>query len=286
MVLCSGMITLAIYADGKDGNGIVDTIISYSLSDSGASYPNTGWQDEVPELVQGKYLWTRTTLVYSDGTQLPSYAPTYISKDGVQGEQGPKGEDLVKEPGISLSCSNDSFILSGRGVCKTRQTITFYCERTLITDTVTWNVYIDNELVNDTLTGDSISIDINVNDTFKSIIAEATAGEITKTIQVIGQSSGDAMPERVIAGYSDRIVPSSVIQSITTLDDGVSLLIEGDYALVGIVNSDDKIEPTPYRYTGTQWAALEGYESNASEIFSLFKMMPLQQMRPRLLHQS
>lgn len=96
MSLCSNFITIAKISDGEQGVGIVNTIISYALSDSGNTYPDDGWQANLPEdFVQGKYLWTRTIINYSNGNYSDSYSVSYISIDGTQGDPGPKGEDAI-----------------------------------------------------------------------------------------------------------------------------------------------------------------------------------------------
>lgn len=80
---------------GKDGVGIKSTIITYQLSSSGTTTPTGTWSTTVPTLVKGQYLWTRTTLVYTDNTTKDVYTVSYVAKDGNNGTDGVAGKDGV-----------------------------------------------------------------------------------------------------------------------------------------------------------------------------------------------
>ena len=60
--------------------GIANTVITYGLSMSDTTEPAT-WSSERPALVNGMYLWTRTVLIYTNGSSTTSYQITYIAKD-------------------------------------------------------------------------------------------------------------------------------------------------------------------------------------------------------------
>lgn len=93
---------------GKNGVGIVDTDITYCISLSGTQAPTDGWTSQVPELVKGRYLWTKTFWRYSDGTHETGYSVTYIAQDGNKGNDGVAGKDGVgiKRTEISYARSN------------------------------------------------------------------------------------------------------------------------------------------------------------------------------------
>lgn len=80
---------------GKNGVGIIDTTVSYFLSTSGSSTPTSGWTEQVPSLIKGRYLWTKTTWRYSDGSQETGYNVSYIAQDGNKGNDGLPGADGV-----------------------------------------------------------------------------------------------------------------------------------------------------------------------------------------------
>ena len=79
---------------GKNGVGLKGTEIVYGLSDDDQTAPTT-WTQQVPSLVKGKFLWTRTTWTYTDTTSETAYQKTYIARDGNDGKNGIAGKDGV-----------------------------------------------------------------------------------------------------------------------------------------------------------------------------------------------
>ena len=77
---------------GETGNGIANTVIAYGLSTSETTEPAT-WASNMPVLVKGMYLWTRTVQIYTNGKSTTSYQKGYIAKDGAQGLPGTPGKD-------------------------------------------------------------------------------------------------------------------------------------------------------------------------------------------------
>lgn len=77
---------------GDTGNGIANTVITYGLSTSETTEPAT-WASNMPVLVKGMYLWTRTVQIYTNGKSTASYQKGYIAKDGAQGLPGTSGKD-------------------------------------------------------------------------------------------------------------------------------------------------------------------------------------------------
>lgn len=72
--------------NGIDGIGISSTIIDYQIGDSG-QYPPTGlWLSSIPKPVKGKYLWTRTTIHYTNNTETSTYSVSYFPNDGTDGK--------------------------------------------------------------------------------------------------------------------------------------------------------------------------------------------------------
>lgn len=55
--------------NGVKGKGIKSITPQYAISDSNVLQPNEGWSDKEPEWSEGKYIWTRTLVVYDDNTQ-------------------------------------------------------------------------------------------------------------------------------------------------------------------------------------------------------------------------
>ncbi|HFI0426843.1 TPA: phage tail spike protein [Streptococcus suis] len=79
---------------GRDGVGIRSTVVTYGISSSDSVQPST-WSSNVPSLVKGQYLWTRTIWTYTDNHTETGYQKTYISRDGNTGRDGIAGKDGV-----------------------------------------------------------------------------------------------------------------------------------------------------------------------------------------------
>ena len=63
--------TTVLLVDGVDGNSvtITGTSVKYQEGSSGTTAPTGTWKDSIPSVADGKYLWTRTTVTYSDGNE-------------------------------------------------------------------------------------------------------------------------------------------------------------------------------------------------------------------------
>ena len=74
---------------GQDGKGIISTVVTYGISTSGTDSSQVTWQpqpDVIPDVPQGKYLWTRTTITYTDNTTKNSYSVAYKAANGINGQ--------------------------------------------------------------------------------------------------------------------------------------------------------------------------------------------------------
>lgn len=92
---------------GKDGVGIKSTNITYGLSTSDTVQP-TSWLSQVPTLVKGQYLWTRTIWTYTDNKTETGYTKTYIAKDGNNGTDGIAGKDGVGIKTTTITYASNS----------------------------------------------------------------------------------------------------------------------------------------------------------------------------------
>ena len=103
--------------DGSDGRGIRDTDTTYVLSDQGVNPPQSGWSESIPEIIEGKYLWSRTITTYTDNTQDTIYTVTYIGRDGNDGKNGKsvniKGslDSISQLPTSPTPSENDGYII-------------------------------------------------------------------------------------------------------------------------------------------------------------------------------
>ena len=78
---------------GATGIGIASTTVSYGESDSSSVQP-TSWQSAIPDVAEGKYLWTRTIIDYTDTNKADTVTYTY-AKQGVKGDEGKTGTSVT-----------------------------------------------------------------------------------------------------------------------------------------------------------------------------------------------
>ena len=103
--------------DGKDGDSIyiTSTEVVYIPSDDGITPPQANslatsdgknivdsngneiatnkWLSSIPYVIEGSYLWTRTTVNYSDGNSTVTYSVSRQGIDGTDGKDGINGRD-------------------------------------------------------------------------------------------------------------------------------------------------------------------------------------------------
>lgn len=65
-----------------DGVTIKSTSVDYQVSNSGTSVPTGEWSQDVPSVPAGKYLWTRMTTTYTDGSITYAYCVGYNGTNG------------------------------------------------------------------------------------------------------------------------------------------------------------------------------------------------------------
>lgn len=83
---------------GAPGVGISSTTVAYGVSDSASTRPaDNTWQATIPVVADGKYLWTRTVIDYTDSSKPDTVTYSY-AKQGAQGDKG--------DPGTPVSVSS------------------------------------------------------------------------------------------------------------------------------------------------------------------------------------
>lgn len=70
---------------GQNGASVKSTKTEWAINTSSVNEPTSGWSTTIPTLEKGKYLWTRTTWEYTDGTTSVAYTVNYIPVDGSTG---------------------------------------------------------------------------------------------------------------------------------------------------------------------------------------------------------
>ena len=80
---------------GATGVGIDSTTVSYGVSDSASTMPaDNAWQSAIPVVADGKYLWTRTIIDYTDESK-PSTVTYVYAKQGTKGDTGTAGSSVT-----------------------------------------------------------------------------------------------------------------------------------------------------------------------------------------------
>lgn len=104
---------------GEKGNDtkVISTSIMYQSSNSGTTIPTGTWQELVPNILNGYYLWTRTIVTYSDGNSTTSYSVGYKGTNGSNGIDGKNAgfgtitataDSSVGTPEVSVITSGDN----------------------------------------------------------------------------------------------------------------------------------------------------------------------------------
>lgn len=80
--------------DGENGVGIQSIIEEYYQSTSATELNDGQWQTTPPEWVSGKYIWTRSTIHYTDGT---SVTTDPVNSTGADGKDGNGVKSITEE---------------------------------------------------------------------------------------------------------------------------------------------------------------------------------------------
>lgn len=79
--------------DKGDAAKLTSHSTTYMVSDSGTIVPSGSWVADVPNVPQGKYLWTRTVLTFNTGDPVTSYSVSRFGLDGTGAVNSVNGKD-------------------------------------------------------------------------------------------------------------------------------------------------------------------------------------------------
>lgn len=79
--------------DKGDAARLTSHSTTYMVSDSGTIVPSGSWVADVPNVPQGKYLWTRTVLTFNTGNPVTSYSVSRMGLDGSGAVSSVNGKD-------------------------------------------------------------------------------------------------------------------------------------------------------------------------------------------------
>ena len=100
--------------NGKDGKGVQSVDVLYYLSSSSSSLVGGSWSTDTPTWVDGKYIWSKTMVVYTDSSFTETNPACITGSKGSDGTNGSDGEDgrgisnIVEE--YYLSTSSNSLV--------------------------------------------------------------------------------------------------------------------------------------------------------------------------------
>ena len=91
-------------ADGKDGVGVSSITEQYYLSTSATSQTGGSWSGTVPAWVDGRYMWTRSVITYTNGTSSTTNPKCVTGAKGSTGSTGSPGANGTNgKDGISIT---------------------------------------------------------------------------------------------------------------------------------------------------------------------------------------
>lgn len=94
--------------DGRDGKGVKSYAITYQAGTSGVAYPTGSWSSTIPNVPNGQYLWSKTTLTYTDNTTSDTYSVAYFPVNGATGATGNGISSYTAEFYLSTSKTSQS----------------------------------------------------------------------------------------------------------------------------------------------------------------------------------
>lgn len=93
---------------GKDGKGVQSVDVLYYLSSSSTSLSGGSWSTNSPAWVDGKYIWSKTKVVYTDGSSIETNPACITGGKGSTGDNGRGVSSIVEE--YYLSTSSNSLV--------------------------------------------------------------------------------------------------------------------------------------------------------------------------------
>lgn len=92
--------------DKGDAAKLTGHSTTYMVSDSGTIVPSGSWVTDVPNVPQGKYLWTRTVLNFNTGNPVTSYSVSRFGLDGTGAVNSVNGKDPDSNGNVSIQAGD------------------------------------------------------------------------------------------------------------------------------------------------------------------------------------
>lgn len=101
--------------DKGDAARLTSHSTTYMVSDSGTVVPSGSWVTDVPNVPQGKYLWTKTVLTFNTGDPVTSYSVSRFGLDGTGAVNSVNGKNADHTGNVSV-LAEDILTSSGASV--------------------------------------------------------------------------------------------------------------------------------------------------------------------------
>ncbi len=213
-------------ATGAAGRGISSTTVTYQVSASGTEVPADGWQETVPTVPAGQYLWTRTVIKYTTGADSILYS---VSRSGTDGKAGAAGRGIKSIKNYYLATASGSSVT---------------------TETAGW-----------TTTVQSITEDKKYLWNYEVIEYDDNSASTTTTPVIIGVYGATGAAGRGITSITEYYLVSSAESGITTETEGWGTAIVNTtttnkylWNYEKITYTDGKSENTTPKIIGTHGA--------------------------------
>lgn len=170
---------------GDPGLGIKSKSISYAVGTSGNTPPTSGWQETIPTVSANQYLWTKTTLIYTDDTKTDAYSVGKMGADGANAKL------------LFLTASAENMAFNADDTPKTTQTINISAKLQNVTGTATFAAipYIGNTAQAAITLGGSgntrtLTSDQWTNKNWTLIAITATLDNLSDTLSIVKVKDG------------------------------------------------------------------------------------------------
>ena len=203
---------------GRDGKGVKSYAITYQAGTSGVSYPTGNWSSTIPTVPKGQYLWSKTTLTYTDNTTSDTYSVAYFPVNGATGATGNGISSYTAEFYLSTSKSTQSDgswtttppTWSNGKYIWTRYKIGYTNGSTAYT---TPQCSSEWEAVNEIQVGGRNLVrgtygDYNVKETYSAFNGSANICPLERKVYLTGLTVGDTVSVRFVLRYTDIVSAS------------------------------------------------------------------------------
>lgn len=170
---------------GAAGVGLKDKAVEYAKGTSGTVPPTSGWSETIPTVGANEYLWTRTTLTYTDNSTSVAYSI---------GKMGANGQDAQL---LYLTATAENMVFNADDTPKTAQTITISAKLQNVTGTATFKAipYIGNTAQSAITLGGSgnnrtLSSSQWTNKDWTLVAITATLGSLSDTLSIVKVKDG------------------------------------------------------------------------------------------------